>query len=613
MDTFHFPNDIDDTSTDYSFDGARRGGDIRRTTTTTTAISRSGGADVGSASYSLNGSSSRFNHDQDANTNTSYYYGEGIEIPLVDKFFTSNITASIMSNVDDVYDQTNNNLTCQFKKHDWLEEKFYLISICGTTIAILGIFANVTTALVLTRPSMRTPNNLYLTTLAIFDTCLLITAIFLYSVEYIFEYTDDLPLYKIWLTYVPIVYALSHIAQTGSVYVTVAVTIERYIAVVHPEKSKIFCTQKGAGSAIFWVFCFAVLFNCTKFFELEVLAIENCTEFAAYSLEPSFLQSNDLYMTVYSLWITQITMVFAPFLVLLIFNTIIALTIRQSFKRLRWVQQGPKRNELKEKSKEATYVLIVIVLIFLICNLWGFVISLMERIYGAHYLTTHMRDFYTFSREAVNFLTIVNSSINFVIYCIFGKDFRKELVHVYGCCKCSITLFIPIDDKFTANRFYYEDNNKKQQQELLTQQQQQQQLCPLNRRRLDSNYGSLFRLGELGDWFRRRFSSSVSHQAAETSLGEYAKSVVYTNDNANGERLYRGMDNNGCAIRCKDEAPKTSSSVDTKSLCSLNDNSLTKFLPSIIVSATNSMSRRSSRNSTPTVTIFYSDENVTWL
>lgn len=34
---------------------------------------------------------------------------------------------------------------------------------------------------------------------------------------------------------------------------------------------------------------------------------------------------------------------------------------------------------------------------------------------------------------AINFLAIVNSSINFVIYIIFGKDFRKELVIVYGC------------------------------------------------------------------------------------------------------------------------------------------------------------------------------------
>lgn len=40
------------------------------------------------------------------------------------------------------------------------------------------------------------------------------------------------------------------------------------------------------------------------------------------------------------------------------------------------------RSELKEKSKEATIVLIVIVCIFLVCNLWGFVLTFLEQIMG---------------------------------------------------------------------------------------------------------------------------------------------------------------------------------------------------------------------------------------
>ncbi|PIO61360.1 hypothetical protein TELCIR_17118 [Teladorsagia circumcincta] len=40
----------------------------------------------------------------------------------------------------------------------------------------------------------------------------------------------------------------------------------------------------------------------------------------------------------------------------------------------------PDRSELKEKSREATLVLVIIVCIFLICNFWGFVLTLLERI-----------------------------------------------------------------------------------------------------------------------------------------------------------------------------------------------------------------------------------------
>uniref|UniRef100_A0A0K0DKL7 G_PROTEIN_RECEP_F1_2 domain-containing protein n=1 Tax=Angiostrongylus cantonensis TaxID=6313 RepID=A0A0K0DKL7_ANGCA len=84
----------------------------------------------------------------------------------------------------------------------------------------------------------------------------------------------------------------------------------------------------------------------------------------------------------------------------------------------------PSRSQLKEKSREATLVLVIIVCIFLICNFWGFVLTLLERIVDHETLVIKHHAFYTFSREAINFLAVINSSINFVIYIIFGKDFR---------------------------------------------------------------------------------------------------------------------------------------------------------------------------------------------
>lgn len=50
--------------------------------------------------------------------------------------------------------------------------------------------------------------------------------------------------------------------------------------------------------------------------------------------------------------------------------------------------------------------------------------TLLEHLVGVEYLVVQHKTFYMFSREATNFLAIVNSSINFVIYIIFGKDFR---------------------------------------------------------------------------------------------------------------------------------------------------------------------------------------------
>lgn len=60
----------------------------------------------------------------------------------------------------------------------------------------------------------RSPNNLYLTALAVFDTCLLITAVLIYSVEYIIEYTNNFQLYVAWLTYLRYSLRPDHLIQS---------------------------------------------------------------------------------------------------------------------------------------------------------------------------------------------------------------------------------------------------------------------------------------------------------------------------------------------------------------------------------------------------------------
>ncbi|EYC08671.1 hypothetical protein Y032_0065g3677 [Ancylostoma ceylanicum] len=402
---------------------------------------------------------------------------------------------------------------CGLEPHDYLEVKFFLISIVGSLIGLFGLFGNASTALILTRPSMRNPNNLFLTALAVFDSCLLITAFFIYAMEYIIEYTQAFDLYVAWLTYLRFAFALSHISQTGSVYITVSVTIERYLAVCHPRRSKQMCNSGGAAWTILGVTTFAVLFNATKFFELEVTINPICPDgknWQSYILLPSVMAANPLYQQVYALWLTNIVMVFLPFITLLVLNAYIAYTIRKSLEKFDNHQQNcsqqhcyspafdvcflicliavrpsasirplrlrivdfrsiaaalsntsnvareiarlPDRSELKEKSREATLVLVIIVCIFLICNFWGFVLTLLERIVDHETLMVEHHTFYTFSREAINFLAIINSSINFVIYIVFGKEFRKELVVVYGCGMRGITMRLPVHDKFTIWR-----------------------------------------------------------------------------------------------------------------------------------------------------------------
>uniref|UniRef100_A0A914D0U0 G-protein coupled receptors family 1 profile domain-containing protein n=1 Tax=Acrobeloides nanus TaxID=290746 RepID=A0A914D0U0_9BILA len=184
---------------------------------------------------------------------------------------------------------------------------------------------------------MRNPNNMFLTTLAIFDTCLLLTAFSIYGMEYIIEYLEAINLYIVWLTYLRFAFALSHISQTGSVYTTVAVTVERFLAVCYPRVSKRFCTSRNTAYSIVGVIAFAVLFNSTKFFEVEIISEPDCSQtldWQSFHLFPSDLAKHPAYTEIYSLWLTNVVMVFFPFLMLFTLNAIIAYTIRKSLKTI---------------------------------------------------------------------------------------------------------------------------------------------------------------------------------------------------------------------------------------------------------------------------------------
>jgi hypothetical protein len=61
-----------------------------------------------------------------------------------------------------------------------------------------------------------------------------------------------------------ILHGLLHTARTGSVYVTIAVTIERYFGVVHPTKE-----FKMKVLLLPFAFMFAVLYNIPKVILVE--------------------------------------------------------------------------------------------------------------------------------------------------------------------------------------------------------------------------------------------------------------------------------------------------------------------------------------------------------
>ena len=74
----------------------------------------------------------------------------------------------------------------------------------------------------------------------------------------------------------PFLYGLTHVSKVGSVFTTLAVSLERYFAVCHPLWIRI--RKAHPGMYIVLVTVFAFLFNIPKFLEFEVSSCKEVVE-----------------------------------------------------------------------------------------------------------------------------------------------------------------------------------------------------------------------------------------------------------------------------------------------------------------------------------------------
>ena len=166
--------------------------------------------------------------------------------------------------------------------------------------------------------------------LSIFDTAYILLNILVFVVPGI---SDEYKNKGYHYLFAPTVMPITQIALTGSVYCTIAISIERYLTVCHP-----FYTASKNWSAkryIFPIILFSVIYNLPRFFELrwsllgrsqiingeEVISYEN----AIYEIELTELRKNEYYYC--SILILNIVfMGIGPFIILFLLTS---LTLRR--------------------------------------------------------------------------------------------------------------------------------------------------------------------------------------------------------------------------------------------------------------------------------------------
>ena len=299
---------------------------------------------------------------------------------------------------------------------------FAINSVLAGSICVLGLVGNSVSFLVLNKDRETPVASFLLQSLALSDNTFLLLWLLHFSLTDWFNYFRLAQMRCAGWLYVRLyTYPLLFVGQTCTIWLTVLIAISRYIAICKPYKAAQFTNLRVIRKGVALVVGFSFLYNVPRFFEAK-LAVSEDDDRGNYRFTRTPLGDSQIYNMIYFDILYYIFCFVLPLLVLAVLNTKLTVAYRVYQRRRRAM-----RMRTDGMDHNLTLVMIIVVLVFMLCNLPARVVQIVWK-----YRPQLCPTFAYFLMELSNVLEVLNSSTNFIIYCVFRRQFR-EILHARFC------------------------------------------------------------------------------------------------------------------------------------------------------------------------------------
>ncbi|XP_023346074.1 FMRFamide receptor isoform X2 [Eurytemora carolleeae] len=297
--------------------------------------------------------------------------------------------------------------------------RWWILGIATSLLALLGIIGNIISLLILCSRSMSSMFNNLLACLCGADILFLVTNVLLAPVNLGLAYIDT----GVYGYLFPWVESCSHFSLSLSIFLIVSITVERYQAVCYPHYYQVRAQNSGNSSLLRHIIpgvVLSLILNITRFLSISPLGLD--------------LQSIPSYLKFLLFF-----QIFHPFtttgIIPLVLLTTLNYKVYSHMSKTRYFHSNQRRT----KDFSLAKVMTVLVVVFLGLNVPRLFLSFKE--------VTSIRTvekcldngiFFNISEETyiadfiARLCAVLNSSINFIIYCMFGTEFRKQLFLKFG-------------------------------------------------------------------------------------------------------------------------------------------------------------------------------------
>ncbi|WKY11826.1 hypothetical protein Q1695_003417 [Nippostrongylus brasiliensis] len=274
-------------------------------------------------------------------------------------------------------------------------------------------------------------------------------------------------------------------AQTGltmSVYLTLLVSVHRFLGVCHPFLIRRVSNSSAVKGVIVFAVMFAFIFNTSRWFELQAMPCYSKIHYReSLVVYPTDLMVDSVYTVIYRNAAYTVVMFFLPFAILTFVNLRIIATLRSSYRMRRMMTMHPRKKQdgavvaaesitlsqstshivtmtansvsgpanTDRKENGVTVMLVAITTEFLLFNLLAFANNVLELTgaYGHSQLETLLV-------EVSALLVNINGASTIVIYLIFGSKYRTIFVQLLQ--SVGITVCKPRKKSMYTSQPHYE-------------------------------------------------------------------------------------------------------------------------------------------------------------
>lgn len=307
-------------------------------------------------------------------------------------------------------------------------------------LIFLTIINNSLVCVVLLKRHMRSPTNALLVAMAISD---MLTGVFPVPIFIHFFGTD-----RFW-EYLPFEWCLAHkylteliptVFHTSSIWLTMALAIQRYIYVCHSFKARTWCTIENVIRGTVLIYILAFLSQLCRFLEeypvpvtLPSAVHPNKTVVGCVMQMHLWAEaSQNIYYNVYY-WFRVIFIHLVPCISLVVMNALLIYAMRVAQRRRKLLLRQNKKSESKKlkDSNCTTLMLVLVVGLFLLVEFpLGIlmIIMIIQNTFNIHILEPGA--FSTLSLFS-NLFILLSYPLNFFIYCGMSKQFRETFKRLF--------------------------------------------------------------------------------------------------------------------------------------------------------------------------------------